>query len=310
MPAHIVGIHGLAYKPVKDVLARYWDSSIRDGLSLNCNKQNPAYGFEMVYWADLLYACPLHRKRRYHFDSLYNTEPYRKPRKGWPQEYEDGWRDDAFKLAGQAGGALLNKLDRHFGMDALSKFVISNILRDLDFYYDEKRMILDRADRNRLARRVLMDEVKGAILAARSRAGTLIVVAHSMGSIMAYDVLREIGRADPDFAVDHFVTIGSPLGLPTVKNNVYDANEGRAEADRVRTPTVVRASWLNYADRKDPVSFDNHLSDDYGGNRHGVKVRDDIVLNDYVGEKGGRNPHKSYGYLRTPEFSKFLSNHV
>lgn len=310
MPAHIVGIHGLANKPAEEMLLRYWDTSIRDGLSLNCEKQNPAYGFEIVYWADLLYANTLHRKRRYHFDSLYNTEPYRKPRKDWPREYKDGWKDEAFKLAGKAGGTLLDKLDQHFGMDALSKFVISKVLRDLDFYYDDKRMILDRKDRNRLARRVLMDEVKDAILAARPRAGTLIVVAHSMGSIMAYDVLREIGVEDPDFAVDHFVTIGSPLGLPTVKNNVYDAHAGRAEDDRVRTPTVVRGSWLNYADRKDPVSFDNHLSDDYGVNGHGVKVRDDIILNDYVGEKGNRNPHKSYGYLRTPEFSKFLSEHV
>jgi hypothetical protein len=54
-----------------------------------------------------------------------------------------------------------------------------------------------------------------------------------MGSIIAYDVLRIIRRETPPVPVDHFVTIGSPLGLPHVKTKIYEEN------DLVRTPSVV-----------------------------------------------------------------------
>ena len=110
-----------------------------------------------------------------------------------------------------------------------------------------------------------------------------------MGSIIAYDVLREIGRNDPHFRLRHFVTIGAPLGLPHV---IYKIRE---EHGRARTPSVVDR-WTNFADRRDPVAFDVHLRGDFRANDRGVRVVDDLVINDYP-----RNPHKSYGYLRAPE---------
>ena len=310
MTAIIVGIHGLANKPEKDKLKEYWGKSIREGLLKNCKLEKADYQFEMVHWADLLYSRPLHEDPDFDFDSLYNTQPYREAADGALKEYKDSWRDDARAIASAVGGKVADMLDEHFGMDGLGKFLIRNKLRDLDFYYDEDRQIANRSGKKQQARRVLKDELKNTLLNIDRGDGPLIVIGHSMGSIIAYDVLREIGRKNPEFTVDHFVTIGSPLGLPLVKLNVDRHNRGRADEDRVRTPTVVRGSWINYADRKDPVSFDNHLRDDYGKNRHGIRVEDDIVLNDYVDDKGKRNPHKSYGYLRTPELSKFLNQFV
>jgi pimeloyl-ACP methyl ester carboxylesterase len=210
-----------------------------------------------------------------------------------------------------------------FGTDVLAKFLLDKVLRDFAFYYDPKRKIKDRAGKMRVAHRVLMDELANAVVAERQNYdGELIVIAHSMGTIIAYDVLRELGREIPGFKVEHFVTIGSPLGLPTVKANVLEENKNRPKADWVRTPTVVTKSWINYADRRDPVCLDNHLASDYGANISGIKVKDDIVLNDYCGERDAHdrpaktrkdakpNPHKSYGYLRTPELSQFLSSVV
>ncbi|MFQ5769376.1 MAG: hypothetical protein ACE5HX_02490 [bacterium] len=76
----------------------------------------------------------------------------------------------------------------------------------------------------------------------------------------------------------------------------------------VRSPSIVTKSWVNFADKKDPVAFDTHLGDDYGANKNGIKVADDLVANDYQapGKNQDRNHHKSYGYLRTPELSKHI----
>ena len=131
-----------------------------------------------------------------------------------------------------------------------------------------------------------------------------MLISHSMGTIISYDALRDLGQQDPDFAVQHFVTMGSPLGIPHVTANIegeraYDA------ATPVRTPTVVRERWVNYADRRDPVAVDSHLRDDFKANISEVRVEDDLIVNDYLTpiEKESK-PHKSFGYLRTPELSE------
>ncbi|ATX79782.1 hypothetical protein Ga0123461_1366 [Mariprofundus aestuarium] len=103
-----------------------------------------------------------------------------------------------------------------------------------------------------------------------------MVVSHSMGTIVAYDVLRAIGKKHPQLKVARFVTIGSPLGLPHVKYKIAKEN------DAVRTPSVVQ-QWSNFADRRDPVALDVHLADDYAANAAGVQVSDGLVSNDWSG---------------------------
>ena len=105
--------------------------------------------------------------------------------------------------------------------------------------------------------------------------------------------------------------------MPHVKGKIIEEFIHRGkEGERVRTPSVVKKRWVNFADRKDPVALDVHLRDDYKKNGSNVRCEDDLVYNDYRIMKHGktevdRNHHKSYGYLRTPEFSalvkKFLS---
>lgn len=170
-------------------------------------------------------------------------------------------------------------------MDALAEKVLKSKLKDLYRYYEKPAI-----------RKKLRERLRKAILENRDK--RLMVVAHSMGTIIAYDVLRELGSEDATLSIEHFVTIGSPLGLPHVKHKIIEENR------LVRTPSVVK-KWSNLADRRDPVALDIHLRDDYEANYAGVRVNDDLVMNDW----GGIN-HKSYGYLRTPEFSDLLKNFI
>lgn len=45
------------------------------------------------------------------------------------------------------------------------------------------------------------------------------------------------------------------------------------------------------------------MSPDYAPSRKGVGITDRRVVNAYRRPDGKPNPHKSYGYLRVPEFS-------
>jgi hypothetical protein len=146
-----------------------------------------------------------------------------------------------------------------------------------------------------------------------------------MGSIIAYDVLRDLGRVNSGFEVAHFVTIGFPLGLPHVKVKIMEEKSyDKKVSHRVHTLFIVSQYWTHFADRLDPVALDSPLSDDYSKNGQGIRVKDDLVLKDYrkpktgnsgatEGERdpeGKHNHHKSYGYLRTPELSELVKEFI
>ena len=297
MSAVIVGIHGLANKPDKQTLAEWWEAAIREGLDKNCGERNADFEYVTVYWADLLYKYSQHQDPDFDFDDLHNEQVYSPAPAGALKRYKERWMDDARAAVLGGGGTVLDAVKERFGLGSVADWLLDRKMRDLAYYYDATHRLRARDGQMKQARLVLMDELSNVLLPLKGR--RLMLIAHSMGTIISYDVLRDLGRRDRDFPLHHYVTIGSPLGMPHVKANIH--RERSYARDAVRTPTVVTERWVNYADRRDPVTIDTHLRDDFGENDAGVRVEDDIVINDYVGPKGDRDSHKSYGYLRTPE---------
>ncbi len=319
----IIGIHGLANKPTEKLLKDWWKCSIKEGLTKNCKLSDPAFKFDLVYWADLLYKYPMHHDGSFDFDHLYNNEPYYHADSKDLKKHADHLGDTLRKYAGKILGDTVDALKGSLGIDAFADFVLGKVLKDMAFYYDPKRKIMDKNKKTGVARNVLQDVLKQTILANRGK--EILLIAHSMGSIIAYDVLRDLGRENSGAEVAHFVTIGSPLGLPHVKGKIIEERAYDKKASRrVRTPSIVTQSWTNFADRLDPVALDSHLSDDYSENSKGIRVQDDLVLNDYRKPKKGQsgttemerdpegknNHHKSYGYLRTPELSELVKEFI
>lgn len=124
----------------------------------------------------------------------------------------------------------------------------------------------------------------------RTGGGPFIVIAHSQGSMIAYDVLSSLPANE--FEIDLFVTIGSPLGLKEVQDQlkvVTNQKKGLA------VPAVVKR-WVNVADPLDPVCSDKRLSGDYAPTK-GVAVEDFVQWN----ADSPRDPHSGSGYLRLSE---------
>ena len=297
MSAHVViGVHGLSPKPTEDILTRYWVDSICEGLRRNFAVEVPPgrLGFDLVYWADWL-GRPPYREGE-------DPEPYKADAGSGPfPAYSFRWIDPAVRTA---LGLIENRVDwvahtppaewirERVGLDEIGLAFLRKRLVDLGTYYSDtgKRDLL----RQRLAERLISHEGK-----------KIMLIAHSMGSIVAYDVLRILGRERPNLAVEHFITLGSPLGLGYVLSHI------RRENAEVRTPSMVRR-WTNLADRRDPVAIDVHLGDEFQENARQIAVEDALVLNRYVWPlpDGKHNHHKIYGYLRTPEFSQLVKNFI
>lgn len=105
-----------------------------------------------------------------------------------------------------------------------------------------------------------------------------IVVAHSLGTIIAYKLLREFSEKGRSRNSPLFLTLGSPLGIDLVRMSF--------EEPRKRPANVAR--WLNGADPEDFVALRSALTaDNFGPDIENIS---DI-------ENGPKNPHGIEGYL-------------
>lgn len=270
----IIGIHGLSNKPAPEVLEAGWRDAILEGLRTNEGIEDVPINFSSVYWADLMYD---------EFDP--DPDLYHEAEEGSIKRYDDGWLDAVREKTFDWTGDIIDSMKKYFGVDALADKVLKEKLEDLSRYYEEQ-------DKRQALRKRLSDKI------LKHKDQRIMLLSHSMGTIIAYDVLRSMGKDFPRLIINHFVTLGSPLGLPHVKYKIAQENP------LVRTPSIV-GKWSNFADKRDPVAVDTHLAGDYKQNDSGVQVEDDLVSNDW----GGIH-HKSYGYLRTPEVSNVIKNFI
>ncbi|MFE2733910.1 antibiotic ABC transporter ATP-binding protein [Streptomyces sp. NPDC059349] len=105
-----------------------------------------------------------------------------------------------------------------------------------------------------------------ASVAAEVGPETRVIVAHSLGSVVAYEALCE----NPDWPVTDLVTVGSPLGLPVIHRRLSPLPvEGRG----AWPGGVVR--WTNVADPGDVVALVSELGTRFesGPGRDGVVDR-------------------------------------
>jgi len=276
----IIGIHGLLNKPPKAVLRAWCADAIAEGLARNATATGAApFSFDLAYWADIRNETPLPADK--------DDEPYiTAPGEGALRRYDPKLIDRARAILDKYGGRALDKEKDLIGLGAHVEKLLGVSFEDLADYYAKK----DVRDNMRSRLRDVLQTHQGK---------TIFLVAHSMGTIIAYDVLRELERRPEMPQVDHFVTLGSPLGLPIVTLKI------REQFGLARIPLKAKR-WTNFADPGDKVALDCNLSDEFRKSGD-VGVQDILVCNGYSTAKGKANNHKIYGYLRCPEFSEVVA---
>jgi len=107
-----------------------------------------------------------------------------------------------------------------------------------------------------------------------------VVVAHSLGSVVAYNVLS----ANTNLDVRLFLTAGSPLGVNAIRDRVHHPLDVPGCVDK----------WINVADEADVVALHSRL--DRNSFAAGIENLSDV---DNRGE-----PHSIERYLEDPEVAK------
>ena len=277
----IIGIHGLNNKPAPDILRDWWTAAIGEGIARNCEGQRIDIDLELAYWADLMYSAPAAPAEQ--------AEPYVAAAGSGPLPRAGmSFRRVAETRIKEGVGKVLEKV--------LGAPVAADAVRDA---VETRVPDLHRYKHHRAAQDAIRERLREPLRSAHASDKQIMLIAHSMGTIVAYDVLRAADRSLPALRIAHFVTLGSPLGLTEIKEIV---------ARPLRVPGCV-ARWSNFADPRDYAArWDTRLSNDYRANGAGVTVSDHLVINGYLSPSGKPNPHKIYGYLRTPEVSDVIAS--
>jgi hypothetical protein len=201
-------------------------------------------------------------------------------------------------LEKQLDKLLLNE-DSSINFSVITDLIIHHFFNDLEIYYTKKEG--DDTETGSPVKFSIRDQLIQTLKEHKKK--DIMLIAHSMGSIIAYDVLSQ---NESDFEIDTLVTIGSPLGIPVIMKKIMAEQKIELdESGKLRTPDNIRSKWHNFSDLDDKVALSYDLGDDYGSNINQVRPIDQIVYNNYE-IRGERNPHKAFGYLRTPQVSRVI----
>lgn len=177
-------------------------------------------------------------------------------------------------------GDLLPFLIPHFATEKMELHI-----RDLMRYTRNQNGIADHA----------REMLKMPLRAAWESQRPTLLLAHSMGSVIAYDSLWEMTHKDEDrLDIDLLLTLGSPLG----QNYLQKRIRGHADSGVSRYPSNIR-NWINLAAIGDMTALDPVLKNDFAEMPELglIESIDDRPLFNFFRFDGQLNVHTEYGYL-------------
>jgi hypothetical protein len=279
---HITFIHGLANKPAPEDLRRIWLEALKSPIAEDPGFDLGAVGVtnSFIYWADLFYDTPIttsdYESRNDELaDSVKNVLV--------PEQNE--WTDALLQKLGGEEGSEFEDAPVDDNTDGFERIPLPWILKKeiMRHFVKEAHDYLFNINgiRDTIRKRAIAD------LNQVPPGSRHVLVGHSQGTFIAYDVLTGV----PGFKqIDGFLTLGSPLGLDEVQDRLESTD----------FPDKLHGDWVNVYDPFDVVArLDPKLANDF--KKNGVETIIDVME-----ENWGRWRHSATKYFKRPK----LRNHL
>ncbi len=170
-------------------------------------------------------------------------------------------------------------------------------LRDLRRYVKNENEIAI------LVRQLLQMPLRAAEQAGRA----VLLIGHSMGSVIAYDSLWHLSQNEAGAGADAFMTMGSPLGQRYIQSRLL----GARESGPARFPSNLK-HWINISAVGELTAIDMRLENDFGEMRELGLLESfgDHEIFNWFRLDGELNVHAEYGYLINPLTARIVSNWI
>ncbi|WP_394166322.1 alpha/beta hydrolase [Photobacterium piscicola] len=281
----IIAIHGRGNKLPTTTLSAHWQQALKHGLQrYNQSQLHPQIDFKMAYYADHFYQQPLVLSvtTATAIQQIYTIKQL--PTDNHHHYYKQ-------PLVTRSASPWITKIaewieDKFSVFSFISKPFLKSLLPDIYHYFHDQSY--QKAVEQPLVK--LLNQYQHR---------PIILLSHSMGTVIAYNVLHQLSRQTTPPQISTWFTFGSPLGLTSIKGFLPKITH-QPSVKKLATPDCVTEQWINVSDKTDIVCIDHDLSDDYLANRHQIQPQDYYITNHYPG-----NSHKSYGYLWSDVIAKY-----
>lgn len=299
MSGHVTFIHGIANQPAPDRMLRIWKKTLADGgdgVDLDVLGITSSF----IYWADVMYEHNIDEmpdqesmifegvsaNQVPEVDEMY-LEAAEGTERAFIQSFIDTYNLDAdpdtpVPDVSDVDVEIAYRLEAIPLPWALKRPLMRILLRDVHHYLFDS----EHSPRPDVQYRV-QTEIRRRFLEATSQVTSRphVVIAHSMGTVITYDLLKRVADSSP---VDTVITLGSPLGLSEIQDQMkpeYSSRDGYA---------AKATHWLNFSDRLDPVCGpDPRIANDY-------RKAGALVITDGLVKNTGWFRHPVDKYLRQP----------
>ena len=151
--------------------------------------------------------------------------------------------------------------------------------------------------------------VRGELESAWAARERVLLIGHSLGSVICYDTLWDLGRERrAERRVDLFVTLGSPLATHVIRRGLSGA---RLSGEDAYPRNVAR--WVNLSARGDTTALQPRLAPRF---REMLElglvgsIEDHVDLENCFRGANGVNAHEAYGYLFQPKLAETVGEFI
>jgi hypothetical protein len=299
--AHVTFIHGISNQPEPATLLEQWRIALLDDDGIDLAALGVS--LSMVYWADVLYRRPAADGAAQESNALELEQGIDREATdmAWllaaPPEQQTFVRQLAHDVGLESvvpgPGDQPDRIDPDSSLEAvplpapLKRRLMRVFLRSAHHYLFNTTFSPREGETYQVRDEVRSRTVK-ALHDGANNVGPHIILCHSMGTVIGYDVLTNAIEVP---AVDALITMGSPLGLSEVQARLtppWTAADGWPDA------RLGNGYWANVYDRLDPVcGLHPRIANDY--RCHGAERISDIE----VSNSGGWR-HSIAKYLGRP----------
>jgi len=286
----VVFVHGLAKKPSPEKLQEIWlwglgrdepKPEVFGGRNPGINLDDQGIAYFFTYWADIFYGADYETDHQSQYEnanetviSVENLEAVigelQVSMPSTPREAQFLTKLQ-FNLEAHVAGQVVPEDDTvsptvlatvpgQFEIASwlprpVKQAIIRKAAMEAYYFLFDKEYQLPDGTRHQV-RRELRDRLIKDLRAAQEVAERIVIVSHSMGTMIAYDVLRNVADCPQ---VDTLFTLGSPLGITEIQDEL------RAEkVNGVDFPADTLLRWVNVFDPIDPIcGASPRLANDY-----------------------------------------------
>lgn len=152
----------------------------------------------------------------------------------------------------------------------------------------------------------IRDLLKQTLRPMLEKQDDVLLIGHSLGSVIAYDTLWELSRQEGLKGKVDFLTLGSPMGMHYIHRRLLGMNgqAGKSYPDLIR-------HWINLSAEGDVAALNQNLNESFHpmlelGLVESIEDHCHGIYN-FFRSDAGLNCHRSYGYLVNPAVGSIIA---